>query len=183
MVSTASNAVKVMSVITSWDFCINMLGNIVAGLLSGWVVTRYYRKCDAIKAYREKQYEVAGCAMNITCRVDDALFENSANGYERIHEKISEISKGISNISLEYLKTDESNEYIKRMRGNVAEIEMALLTLSHKMHEKEVRSPYYMQHKKWMDEEITINKEKLENNSRELFHTADEFHTYIISNS
>lgn len=183
MVSTASDAVKVMSVITSWDFYINMLGNIVAGLLSGWVVTRYYRKRDAVKAYREKQYEIAGCAMNIACRVDDALFENSANGYERIYERISEISKGISDISLEYLKTEKSNEYIKKMRENVAEIETALLTLSHKMHEKEVRSPYYMQNKKWMDEEITTNKEKLEKNSRELFHTADEFHTYIISNS
>lgn len=183
MVSTASNAVKAMSVIKSWDFWINMFGNIVAGWLSGWMVTRYYRKRDIVNAYHEKQASIAQCAISISCYIDDALHKDNAEKYSQIREKILEMSDGITNLKFKYVKTDKSNEYVRRMREDVAEIEMALLILSRKMHEKEVRSPYYMQHKKWMDEEITINKEKLENNSRELFHTADEFHTYIISNS
>lgn len=184
--ASASNAVCVWYNVISqgfdWiNFWINMGGNIVAGLLSGWFVTWTYRKRDFIEANRRKKTGCVGCAMEISIKVDTALQEDCRSGYQKLQDAIFELSTGISGIKFEYEKEDDSNQYIDDMREKMSDIINATSELIFYYRHKENKDDFYgyKGNKDYVDGCIEVNKKELKRASDELFEIARRFNDYI----
>lgn len=185
-VASISNAVCNSNVSQSFDligFGINMIGNIVAGLISGWVVTIYYRKRDLKEIRHQKRIAAAGAAMQISVAVDTALSDNCHSGYQKLKDKISELSSDISYINFEHEKEDDSNKYINSMKAKMAVIVEANSNLTVRLKEKEFEGEFYKINKNYVNECIDSNRTKLENASKELFEIAIDFNEYIQENN
>lgn len=148
------------------NFWGNMGGNIIAGIITGYLVTNYYRKKDDIREYSEKCFRICGIAMNLSTIIDNAIAQNTALGYSSLNEKILELNYLVRIPTSKYIKDEFVHQNVSKMREAICEASLAATILKGRIEIREKKDSFYYQNKSYHEDIITKNFDILEGDSK-----------------
>lgn len=160
-------------------FIINIIVALITGIITGYLVSEYFSRKDAIKEYPEKCIRMCGVAMTFSILANDALRENTSLSYGHLTEKIYESNYLITIPKSKYIKDEFTDQIVEKMRSKIVELSSAATALKTRLKVKTSKDSFYLQNKEYIENDITKNLEILENSSKQLFDLAVELREHI----
>lgn len=162
-------------------FGISMVGNLIAGIVTGYLVSEWFKKRDIMEKYPEKCIDIVGLAMNLSLLIDSSLMEDVSSKYKDLVEKIQEINRQIVLPKNKYIEDATVIEFVKKIRTKIVEASGATKELEMKLRSKEKKDSFYnfQNNKKYIEDIIEKNKNILKSSSKEMFQVACELKEHI----